>query len=315
MTKLVTSVAALQLIDRGLVDLDDPRVIEDKLPELCAQEILSYKSGEAVYTPRTRPITLRRLLTHTSGLGYHFNSPELARWQEEEGPGVGVGIWSGTVEGFTEPLLFEPGTRWRYSIGIDWAGILVERLSGQGLEDYFQQNIFKPLGIDDISFIPTPEMLARMQQTCSRDDAGKPVPCPSLRPIDNPNLGQVSGGGGLFGTAKGYLRFLAGILASKEEGGIISPSAFKTLFTNALPPRGDDNTCYADLARSAKQQTYHDPDHVANDAQYLEHSIGLVLNTRDSVNGRKAGSGCWDGAAKTQYWLDPTTGIAVSLDT
>jgi len=315
-TKLVTSVAVLQLVDRGLLDLDDGSLIETKLPELWAQDIVAFadenEDTQPTFTKRTKPITLRQLLTHTSGLSYMFNAPEIARW--EKSIGRKDGIWAGTVEGFTQPLIFEPGTRWWYSIGIDWAGILVERVSGQRLEEYFREHIFEPLGIKHLTFIPTSDVQARLQQVCERGADGKLQHCEGMRSTSNPNLGQYSGGGGLFGTARDYLRFLRGILASGAgaQGAILSQKAFKELFTNSLPARDGSNTVHADIAAMAKRQTYHDPAHVNNDAQYLEHSVGLVLNTRDSVNGRRAGSGCWDGAAKTQYWLDPTTGVAVS---
>jgi CubicO group peptidase (beta-lactamase class C family) len=199
-------------------------------------------------------------------------------------------------------------------VGIDWAGIFVERITGQSLEEYFREHIFTPCGITTITFYPTDEIKARMQQMVGRDvdHVGKLVHKPSIRPLDG-EVGQLSGGGGLFGTSRDYLRFLQGVLAStKGDGkGLLSQQSYDLLFANALPPRGPNNTCYADLARMAKGQTYHDPSQV--EAEELEHSIGLCLNPKDSVHGRKGGSGCWDGAAKTQYWLDPKTGIAVSL--
>jgi CubicO group peptidase (beta-lactamase class C family) len=316
MTKLVTTVSVLQLVDRGLLDLDDPAIVEKHLPELWSQPIMRFRETDAepTFTARTVPLTLKHLLTHTSGLSYFFNTPEITRWEKHVGRRT-ESLWSGTVEGFVQPLIFEPGTQWRYSIGIDWAGILVERVSGEDLETYFAKHIFEPLGIKNITFVPTPEVQDRLQKVCTRD-GDRIVHTESMRSITNPSLGQLSGGGGLFGTARDYLRFLRGLLASGvpgAEGTILSQKAFKTLFTDALPPRGQG--VHAGLAEMTTRQTYHDPEHTANDAQYLGHSVGLVLNVRDSVNGRKAGSGCWDGAARTQYWLDPTTGVAVSVKT
>lgn len=309
MTKLVTSVAVLQLVDRGLVDLDDAELIERVCPELAALPILTGMDGnKPITTPRTAPITLRRLLTHTSGLAYDFTSPLLEQWKKATNHPPHYGVKG--QKAYCEPLVFQPGEKWLYSIGIDWAGIVVERVSGQDLEAYFHEHIFGPLGLTpkDVSFIPE-DVHARIQQVCGRDENGKLKHTESLRPVglDAESIGQLSGGGGLVGTAKAYMRFLQGIL-QREAGGIVSERAFKTLFTDSL----ESGDVRKGLAAMTMRQTYHDPEHTANDGQYLGHSVGLVLSLKDSVNGRKKGSGCWDGAAKTQYWLDPATGIAVS---
>lgn len=306
----MTTTAVLQLVDRGLVALDDPAVVEKYAPELLKLDILKeYNDSGPVWAKRQNPITLKHLLSHSSGLAYSFTSPNVARWTEETGA---PGPWGGTIEGFCEPLNFEPGTSWVYGIGIDWAGIIIERVTGQTLAEYFQENIFAPLGIENFTFYPSDHVRSHIQQVVGRNEDGSLKPVPSIRSLDT-TPGQLSGGGGLIGTARGYLRFLQGVLASKTEGngGLISPASFKTLFTNALPPRGPDNTCYQGIGTMTKRQDYHDPAHVTNGtAEGLEHSVGLLLNITDSVYGRKAGSGCWDGAAKTQYWVDPTTGVA-----
>lgn len=313
MTKLVTSVAVLQLVDRGLVDLDDTTLVEQHCPELAAMPILVGMDGTTpVMKPRTQPYTVRKLLTHTSGLAYGFTSRTLGEWMQATGQPPHYGIKG--VRGFLEPPVFEPGSAWLYSIGIDWAGILVERVSGLDLEEYFHQNIFAPLGLTktDITFIPTDDVRARMQQVCGRKEDGSLEHTKPMRPLDlnKDTIGQLSGGGGLHGTARAYLRFLQGIL-QKEEGGIISEAGLRELFTDSLPREKEE--VMQGLAKMTTRQAYHDPEHTANDAQYLGHSVGLVLSLKDSINGRREGSGCWDGAAKTQYWLDPKTGIAVSL--
>ncbi len=312
MTKLVTTVAVLQLVDRGLIDLDDAELVEKHCPELCALPVLMSKEGDKLLsTPRTQPITVRRLLTHTSGLAYTFTSPLLAEWHVQNRPPPHYG--EKTTKGFEEPLVFQPGERWLYSIGIDWAGILVERVSGQTLQEYFHEHIFGPIGltVDDMTFIPNDDVRARMQKIAKREEDGTLVQGVPMRPLDigADNIGQLSGGGGLHGTAKAYLRFLQGVL--NRADGIVSKAGFTELFTDSLPADAPPEVKKG-LAVMTIRTNYHDPEHTANDAALLGHSVGLVLSLKNSINGRRKGSGCWDGAAKTHYWLDPTTGIAVS---
>lgn len=325
MTKLVVSVAVLQLVDQGVLSLDDPAIVDKHAPELAAMPVLTGfdDADKPILTPRTEALTLRRLLTHTSGCSYDFTNAAVAKYQVLQGV---TPRWPVAVEDNVRPLSFQPGSAWQYGVGIDWAGLIVERATGKNLEEYFKANIFSPLGIEDITFYPTPQVVERLQTACApnADDDTVYTHVPSTRPMTSETVGLLSGGAGLFGTAKSYLRFLQGILASSPAATasgtatttapkLLSPTGFATLFTNSLPPRSPESKdVYAGLAAQLNRMFYVDTEHVANDAQYIEHSVGLVLNTRDSRHGRKAGSGCWDGAAKTHYWLDPTTGIAVS---
>jgi methyl acetate hydrolase len=319
MTKLVTSVAILQLVEAGTVDLDSEAVLATHCPELVALPILKgITDGVPELVARKSPLTVRHLLTHTSGLAYDFTSPLLAEYSKVTGK---PSHWAASVEGYTLPLIFEPGSHWVYSTGIDWAGILIERVSGKRLSAYFHDHIFAPLGLTEaqIGFFPTDGVKAHLQQVCGR--VADPAPgAPRLEHSSSPRTfdmakmasSQLGGGGGLFGTARAYLRFLQGILASAAPGGILTPASYKELFTDSLPARGDGNTVHEGLTSMARLFGYADPDHVANSAQHLGHSVGLLLNDKDSVHGRRAGTGCWSGLARTYYWLDPATGIAVS---
>ncbi|TXT06308.1 uncharacterized protein COLE_05639 [Cutaneotrichosporon oleaginosum] len=312
MTKLVTSVAALQLVDRGLASLDDPEVLHAHIPEISKQDILvAYDDNGPVYVPRRTPLTLRMLLSHTSGLAYARRNTLIQRWQEEHDCGK-PGDGDNEVLG---PLMFEPRTRWRYGTGVDWAGILLERISGDTLGAWMQANIFAPLGITSMTFEPGEEHEARLLTMCYRPSGGRPQGAlPGDKEKRNMRArGRMNGGGGLYGTARDYLRFLSGVLASRDAApgrGLLSRAMFDELFTSSLPPRGPDNKCYADCAKSMLFGTFTDPRHTDNDGQGLAHSVGFMLNTMDSVHGRRAFSGCWDGAAKSEYWIDPTTGVA-----
>jgi CubicO group peptidase (beta-lactamase class C family) len=299
-------------------------VLHAHIPEISKQDILvAYNDDGPVYVPRKTPLTLRMLLSHTSGLAYARRNTLIQRWQAEHNCGK-PGDGDNEVLG---PLVFEPRTRWRYGTGVDWAGILLERVTGQSLGAWMSANIFQPLGITSLTFEPGEEHEERLLTMCFRPSGGDgpiSIPPPHQRPQgalpgdkNKRNMrarGRQNGGGGLYGTARDYLRFLSGVLASRDAApgeGILSREMFDELFKSSLLPRGPETKAYADCAKSMLFGTFTDPRHTDNDGQGLAHSVGFMLNTMDSVHGRRAFSGCWDGAAKSEYWIDPTTGIAV----
>src|SRR5437867_12677300 len=148
MTKAITSVAAMQQVEQGRLALDEP--LSSVLPELDSIQVL--EGFEAGGSPRLRApkrqITLRHLLTHTAGFVYDIWNADMVRYQEHAGiPGI---IECRNVTLMT-PLVFDPGDRWQYGINIDWAGKAVEKVSGQSLEEYFRDHLFKPLGMADTS--------------------------------------------------------------------------------------------------------------------------------------------------------------------
>src|SRR5262249_52559669 len=148
MTKAITTTAALQLVEQGKVKMGEP--VYKYLPQLAGVGVLTgYDSqGKPMLRPPARPITLHHLLTHTSGLVYTVWDTDMARFAERTGGAAPPGVVAPVT-----PLMFDPGTRWQYGTGIDFAGKLVEGVSGMTLEDYFQKNIFGPLGMTDTSFI------------------------------------------------------------------------------------------------------------------------------------------------------------------
>lgn len=316
MTKLMTSIACLQLAEKGLVDFDDPALIEKHCPLLVKVPILEGYSddGKPITKQRKNPITLRRLLTHTSGCGYAVVNPLLGRWEQENK----ILSWvrpGATVESIATPILFEPGTKFQYGVGIDWAGFVVMSVTGNSLEEYFKENIWGPCGMTSTSFYPTDDIKSRLMHMCGRDAEGNITlqdgfrPIPKLKPED---ITFLSGGGGTLGTLKEYLTMLQHILACKDkEGGIISPASFKLLFTPSLPPRDETNTCAKNMGGMlAMMGDSDEPQFTSGDK--LNHTLGLALFEADSSKGPKAGSGFWGGAAKTSYWIDPASGIAVS---
>ena len=141
------------------LSLDGP--IADVLPELAAPQVLEGfdASDEPKLRPATRPITLRHLITHTAGFVYDIWCPEMGRYMEKTGT---PGIISCQNAALMLPLVFEPGEKWDYGIGIDWVGKAVERSSGQTLGDYFEEHIYGPIGMRDTGFILTPDRRARL---------------------------------------------------------------------------------------------------------------------------------------------------------
>jgi CubicO group peptidase (beta-lactamase class C family) len=174
MTKAITSVAAMQLVEEGRLDLDAP-VPELGEPALNAPQVLEGfdDSGKPKLRPASRPITLRHLLTHTAGFTYEMWNPDIRRYVETTGTPM---IMSSRLAALRRPLSFDPGERWEYGINIDWAGRIVEQLSGRNLDEYFRERIFAPLGMVDTGFLPTPEQQARRASVHQRQADGSLAP-------------------------------------------------------------------------------------------------------------------------------------------
>jgi methyl acetate hydrolase len=290
MTKAVTSTAAMQLVEQGRFGIEDP--VEKYLPEFAKLSVFeSFDGATGAYRlrPAAKAVTVRHLLTHTSGLGYAFTNPTVRDFKPRAGEEYPIG-----------PLVFEPGERWLYSTSTDWVGRLVEKVSGQSLEDYFRQHIFTPLGMADTFYFVPKDKEARLV-TVNRRIADGSIVRESVQP---PTSGFTPiGGGGLSSTAYDYLRFTRALLNGGElDGGrILSASTVAIMGQNhigavgvpaqktALPERSDDFSFIAD----------------GRD----KWGLGFLV-TADAVPGkRSAGSLSWGGINNTYYWLDPTRGI------
>jgi len=181
MTKAITGTAAMQLVERGKLSLDRPA--REVVASLGAAQVLD--GFDAAGRPRLRapkrPITLKHLLTHTAGFAYEIWRPEIAQYQSVTGT---PGITTCANAALTTPLLFDPGDRWEYGISIDWVGKMVETVSGQKLDRYFQDNIFEPLGMKDTSFKLSASQRARLASVHQRDDKGGLAPIEFALPED-----------------------------------------------------------------------------------------------------------------------------------
>ncbi|HEV7386546.1 MAG TPA: serine hydrolase domain-containing protein, partial [Phenylobacterium sp.] len=175
MTKAIGSVAALQLVERGKLSLDGDLAL--LLPDLAGLEVFDGLNADG--TPKLRsatgPVTLRQLLTHTSGFGYAWLNAEIGAWVSATGaPGPMTGLRSA----HRQPLMFDPGQGWAYGIGIDWVGIAVEAASGQRLDAYLAEHVLGPLGMTDTAFRLSAEQAARKAGMHARGPDGAPVAIP-----------------------------------------------------------------------------------------------------------------------------------------
>ena len=298
MTKAVTSVAAMQLVEQGRLQLDQP--IGNVLPELSAPQVLEGfdESGAPRLRPAKRPITLRLLLTHTAGFGYEFLNADLIRYVKAGGA---PSTSTGKLASLRQPLVFDPGDRWEYGINIDWAGRAVEAVSGQPLEVYFREKIFAPLGMSDTDYAISSAQQSRLVGAHQRKPDGSLEPIPVTDP---PWREFWSGGGGLYSTGRDYLVFLQMLMHQGAFNGVrlLRPETVALMGKNQI---GDIN---AGVAKTAMPQRSNDFDFFPGIP--CKWGLGYMINTEPGPNGRSAGSVTWAGIYNTYYWLDPQKHVA-----
>jgi CubicO group peptidase (beta-lactamase class C family) len=288
MTKPVTSVAAMQLVEQHLVGLDDPA--EKYLPELADLKVFeTFDAGTGAYTvrPAATKLTVRHLLTHTSGLGYNFTSPIVRDFKPRFGEHYAAG-----------PLLFEPGTQWIYGTSVDWIGRLVERIGGKPLDEYFQDRIFGPLGMADTAFKVDEGKAARVVPVHRRRADG------AFEATANQQRAAVSGGGGLFSTARDYARFVQMFL----DGGALDGARILTAESVRLMGQNQIGTVGVRALKTAVPDLSSDFSFVADGRD--KWGIGFLISTAAVKGKRSPGSLSWGGLDNTYFWIDPERGTA-----
>lgn len=298
MTKAVTSVAAMQLVEQGKVKLDEP--LAKYIPDFAKLQVVDgYDSGGK---PQLRPVrtsvTLKHLLTHTSGLCYDTWSEDMQKY-EKAGGATPTGVAP------LVPLMFEPGTRWQYGYGADWAGRLVEIISGLTLEQYFQRNILQPLAMKDTSFILPAEKFDRMVSRFDRQADG--LLKEQVRTLPAPPA-AFNGGGGLYSTATDYIKFTQMILrhgrtATGQQ--ILQPKTVDQMSSNHI------GALTAGKMRSYTQERSSDVD--VQPGATEKWGLGFLINTTSYAEGRSAGSLAWAGIWNTYYWIDPKRQICAVI--
>jgi CubicO group peptidase (beta-lactamase class C family) len=235
-TKLMTSISCMQLVERGLVSLDEP--VYKHIPELGSFTVIKKieQDGTPVEVKHKSPITLRKLLTHTSGLAYDTMHPKALAWLKYHKKPLGS---SGKIlERFNVPLVFEPGESWTYGSGLDYAGLLVERITGLSLEEYMRQNLWKPLGVTDMTFSLErhPKLAARRADMSLRDDFGKLSSTEKIFNVDGKGREweDCFGGAGCWTSAEAYSKIIHGLLTSDKTEKLLSKESLKEFFKPQL---------------------------------------------------------------------------------
>jgi CubicO group peptidase (beta-lactamase class C family) len=293
MTKALVSVGAMQLVEQGRLALDAP--IGAVLPELADPRVLT--GFDAAGRPQTRSaattLTLRHLLTHTSGFGYSFIHPEVLQYYAATGMPA-----AGSLDTIRMPLMFDPGSRWEYGVSTDWVGRAIEAVTGQRLGEYLAANVFTPLGMVDTAFRDALPDGAALVHARTPDGGLQVIPV---------FLGGGEfdmGGGGLTSTAPDYARFLQMMLRGGELDGarVLQPETVAEMGRNQI---GDLRAGYMGTAMPELAQPYDTfPD------QHTGWGLGFLINPEPGPNGRSPGSLAWAGIFNSYYWIDPVKGVA-----
>jgi methyl acetate hydrolase len=296
MTKAFTSVAALQLIEQGALELAQP--VAEILPAFADLQVLEGFDGD---TPRLRPparqATIRNLLTHTSGLAYSFINADILRYRQLTGTPDET---SGQLAMLNAPLVHDPGTRWEYGISTDWLGQVIEALSGRDLASYCQEHIFDPLKMPDTTFQPSDEQAERMMALHFRAPDGGLL----QQSLELPQPEFFMGGAGASATAPDYLRFLRALLRGGELDGerVLQSPTVELALSDHL-----DGAALPDVVPTAMPE-------LSNEVPSLPFAqgfgLGFHLFLEDLPGMRRAGSADWGGLFNCNYWIDRAAGVA-----
>ncbi|MET9162218.1 serine hydrolase domain-containing protein [Streptomyces parvulus] len=309
MTKPVTSVAVLMLVEEGLLSLDDP--VARYLPAFAAPRVYVRGSGAGTVTrPAAGPVLVRHLMTHTAGLtfGFYHSHPvdglyRAAGLDSSVRPGDDL---AGTVDLYASlPLQFEPGTEWNYSVASNVLGRLVEVVSGQPLDTFLATRVFGPLGMPDTGFQVTDEQAERLAELYGETDDGGLEPVPGLPLRGRPRL--LSGSGGLVSTAYDVHRFAELLRRRGELDGVrlLRPSTVDIMTRNHLPGGAD--------LRAVGSRPAHD--RPGNDGVGFGLGVSVVTDPDRTQSPSGLGTYGWSGVATTTFWVDPGRDLTVQFMT
>jgi CubicO group peptidase (beta-lactamase class C family) len=307
MSKPITSVGLMMLYEQGLFQLDDP--VHRFIPSWSNLAVYVGGNHPVFKTaPVERPMAIRDLLSHTSGLTYGFMERTNVDAAYRK-----LGVADRTRRGYTLqdmvdslaelPLEFSPGTRWNYSVATDVLGHLIEVISGQRLDAYLREHVFGPLGMTDTGFVIEPRQVPRFAANYERQADG------SLKMIDDPErsgyreCSLYSGGGGLVSTARDYFRFTMMVRNRGELDGVrlLGRKTVELMTTNHLPGGQD-------LTQLAQPGMF-------TETAYAGVGFGLGFSVMQSPARAQIlgtpGEHAWGGAASTAFWIDPAEDVIV----
>jgi methyl acetate hydrolase len=303
MTKAFTATACMQLVEQGRLHPEDEA--SKYLPELANPQVLEGfdADGKPRLRPARRAITVRHLLTHTSGYTYSIWSDALTQYEKVTGMPDIATCRNGA---FAAPLEFDPGERWQYGTSMDWVGKLVEAVSDQSLEIYFRENIFAPLGMNDSGFLIGSAQKRRVATFHSRRPDGGLQPAPFEMP-QRPEF--FMGGGGAFSTPRDYMAFLQMLLRGGSFNGarVLKPETVAMMMQNQI---GELNVHEMAAAQPAFSRSF---DQFPGQPHKWGYSFDI--NTQPGPDGRAAGSISWAGLLNCYFWVDPPKAVTGALFT
>lgn len=304
-TKLLTTIAALQCVERGQIALDES--VSKVLPELAEPQIISSVGDGTSQTsisfmlrPAAKNITLWHLLTNTSGIAYDMVHPELLAWRASRGESP-MGLSGKVIEAFSVPLLCEPGEKWIYGGGYDWAGVLVCRLNGGiTLEEYMQQHLFQPLGMKTTTFRAAKhtEITTHLAAMSQRQEDGSFQPAQSPWPID---AEEDSGGAGIYSSVPDYMKVLADLISDNPI--ILKKETVDLMCTPQITAES------AMLKDPSVSQVIATMTGISDISAGVTWSLGSVYMTED-VGVMKKNTLVWGGMANLVWFANRERGVA-----
>ncbi|RDW77816.1 beta-lactamase family protein [Coleophoma cylindrospora] len=311
-TKIIVGIACMQLAERGILALDDSDQLESLCPELKEVKVLQ---DDGTLVEKRRGITLRMLLTHTAGFGYTFFNDKLRDYSFP----IGYDEFDGSMYDMLQPLVNQPGEGWEYGINIDWAGIALERITHLSLNQYLHDYIFQPLGLKNISMVPTRPMKSKLAYMNQRSSDGSLMSRDHLlrKPLVVETTAEIascfnSGGAGCFAKPQDYCQILATLLNNgtcpTTGARILQESTVNEMFRNQIKD-------FPDFGRQGLQASKPD---LTNPIPELYPVSGnppqgwglTMMLSNGGATGRSASTGFWAGLPNLWWWCDREKGVA-----
>jgi CubicO group peptidase (beta-lactamase class C family) len=288
MSKPITGVAMMMLLEEGKWQLNDPVV--KHIPEFRGLKVYAGvdADGKPILNDQTRPMTMRDLMAHTAGFTYGFfgNSPVDVMQREADVLNIDITLDEMIKRIAKLPLNSQPGSQWTYSVAVDIQGYVVQKLSGMKFEDFLEQRIFKPLGMVDTAFYVPQEKLHRFAELYTYDKEGKlMVEKAGFNHDFSKKPALASGGGGLVSTARDYMRFCQMLLNGGQLDGVrlLSPRTVELMRTDVLPSNMP----------------------ILGPGAGFGLDFAVIRNPVQAGGYYGMGTYYWGGAAGTWFWIDP----------